>query len=149
VENLDFYKNSEQAALLVTALILGLFAGLLFDIYRRIRNLIAPGLVLTALGDLAFWGIITVVTFLSLFRLNSGEVRGYLFLGLAVGLAFYMSFISRYVIAVFLFFDILARRNIKKAAYSLGQLKKLAVFTLPARICADAGRIFFKIRSKK
>jgi len=146
---LDFYKNSEQAALLATALILGLFTGLLFDIYRRIRNLIAPGPALTVLGDLAFWGIITMVTFLSLFRLNSGEVRGYLFLGLALGLLFYISFISRYVIAAFLFFDILTRKILKKVAYSLGQLKKLAVFTLPVRICADARRIFFKIRSKK
>lgn len=149
MENLDFYKNSEQAVLLAAALLLGLFAGLLFDIYRRIRNLIAPGPVLTALGDLAFWGIITVVTFLSLFRLNSGEVRGYLFLGLAVGLMFYMSFISRYVIAVFLFFDILTRRAIKRTAYSLGQLKKLKIFTLPARVWTDARRIFFKIRNKK
>lgn len=146
---MDFYENSEQAALLAAALMLGFFAGLLFDVYRRIRNLIAPGPILTALGDLAFWGIMTVVTFFSLFRLNSGEVRGYLFLGLGLGLLFYLSFISRHVIALLLFFDILTRRNINRFLRSLGRLKKLAIFTLPARIYMDAGRIFFKIKHKK
>jgi spore cortex biosynthesis protein YabQ len=149
VKSLNFYENSEQAALLAAAFILGFFAGLLFDIYRRIRNLIAPGPILTALGDLAFWGIMSVVTFYSLFRLNSGEVRGYLFIGFAIGLLFYMSYISRYVIAVFVLFDVYVRKNFKRVAYSLGRLKKLAIFTLPVRICADARRIFFKIRRKK
>ncbi|MCR4432206.1 MAG: spore cortex biosynthesis protein YabQ [Tepidanaerobacteraceae bacterium] len=146
---MDFYENSEQAVMLAAALAIGLFAGLVFDVYRRIRNLIVPGPVLTALGDLAFWGIMTVVTFLSLFRLTSGEVRGYIFFALGIGLLFYLSYISRYVLAVLIFFDILTRRNIKKFMRYLGRMKKLAVFTLPARIYEDARRVFFKIKHKK
>ncbi|HHW01933.1 MAG TPA: hypothetical protein GXX35_03855 [Thermoanaerobacterales bacterium] len=146
---MNFYENSEQAALLALAIALGLFAGFLFDIYRRIRNLIAPGPLLTALGDLAFWGIVTAVTFYSLFNLNSGEVRGYLFLGFSIGLLFYISWISRHVIAAFVLFDTFVRNNFKRASYSLGRLKKQKIFVLLARVCSDARRIFIKTRFKK
>ncbi|MDI3481958.1 MAG: hypothetical protein PWQ97_1613 [Tepidanaerobacteraceae bacterium] len=146
---MDYYENGEQVALLVTAIAIGAFVGLLFDFYRRIRSFITPGPILTALGDLAFWGIVTVVTFFSLFRVNYGEVRGYLFFGLGLGLLLYLSFISRHVIALLLFVDIMARRNINGFLKYLGRLKKLAIFTLPTRIYSDARRIFFKINHKR
>ena len=94
---MGLWQIQPQIMLLMASLIIGLVTGLLFDIYRRIRNLVSPGPYLTALGDLCFWCLISVITFTSLLAISSGQVRGYVFIGIAAGLAFYIHFISRYV----------------------------------------------------
>lgn len=138
----------EQAALLAVSLLLGFLTGLIFDIYRRARNLFSPGPFLTALGDLCFWGVITVITFCSLFKINFGQVRGYLFLGLAVGLFLYITFFSSYVIRGFLLFDIFVKNQRSKVSYFDNRLRRLKVFKLPCRIYDDARRIYSKIKKK-
>ena len=92
-----------QVALIVVALLLGIFTGFLFDIYRRIRNVLSPGPIMTALGDLFFWGVITGVTFYSLFKVNAGQVRGYLFVGMAIGLLLYVLYLSDNLIKIFVY----------------------------------------------
>ena len=103
---MGLWQIQPQIMLLMASLIIGLVTGLLFDIYRRIRNLVSPGPYLTALGDLCFWCLISVITFTSLLAISSGQVRGYVFIGIAAGLAFYIHFISRYVIWLFVVLDI-------------------------------------------
>jgi len=102
---MGLWQIQPQIVLLMASLIIGLVTGFLFDIYRRIRNLISPGPYLTALGDLCFWLLIAAITFATLLTLSSGQVRGYVFLGIAAGLAFYMHFISSFVIWVFVVLD--------------------------------------------
>ena len=77
---MSLWDIKPQVVLLTTAFIIGLVTGFLFDIYRRLRNLFSPGPFMTALGDLCFWGIITVITFASYLKISLGQVRGYVFL---------------------------------------------------------------------
>jgi spore cortex biosynthesis protein YabQ len=142
------WQIQPQIMLLMASLIIGLVTGLLFDIYRRIRNLVSPGPYLTALGDLCFWCLISVITFTSLLAISSGQVRGYVFIGIAAGLAFYIHFISRYVIWLFVVLDIYVGICFAKISKFIGKVKRLTPVRLIQRIWQDAQRILSKIRQK-
>ncbi|MDD4569383.1 MAG: spore cortex biosynthesis protein YabQ [Tepidanaerobacteraceae bacterium] len=137
-----------QVVVLIVAFAIGLVTGLLFDVYRRLRNLISPGPFITALGDLCFWMIITVITFASYMKISSGQVRGYMFFGIAIGLFLYLYYISRYVIIIFVSLHIYINRCFKMLLPFLGRIKRLKLLLLPRRIWRDFRRVFSKIRKK-
>ncbi len=137
-----------QVMLVTVSIILGFFTGLLFDIYRRIRNVLSPGPVMTALGDLFFWGVITGITFYLLFKVNSGQVRGYLFLGMAFGLLTYILYLSEFVIKAFIYTDIYERKAIRSFFRFIKAVSQLRIFKLPGRIYGDARRIYLKIKRR-
>ncbi|MDN5332196.1 MAG: hypothetical protein PWP45_1421 [Tepidanaerobacteraceae bacterium] len=89
-----------QLLFLAGALSSGILAGLFFDIYRRIRRFLRPGPFLTAVGDFIYWGFMALVTFCIVYKINYGQVRGYLFLGFATGLLVYCSAVSPYFIRI-------------------------------------------------
>lgn len=148
MHSVSFLDVRPQLTLLIVALLIGVFAGLLFDIYRRIRNRVSPGPFFTALGDLCFWGIITWITFSSLLRINFGQVRGYVFLGIIIGLFFYMLFFSSGVIWIFVLLENYFKRGKEKLFSLRRRFTRLKVFTLPKRIVRDARRIYFKIKKR-
>lgn len=137
-----------QIILMAIALSLGNVAGFLFDIYRRLRNLLSPGPITTFIGDLAFWMIMTMISFLTLIQINSGQVRGYIFLGIVLGLGFYWKYLSNYVISSFVYINIFTRYSYGKIAEKALDLKKLKIFALPKRILEDAQRIYRKIKQR-
>ncbi len=145
---MSLWEIRPQVILMMTSLIIGLVTGLLFDIYRRIRNLLSPGRYLTVFGDLCFWAIITIITFTSLLNVSSGQVRGYIFLGIVAGLSFYLRFISRYVIYFFVELDILASIIFRKMLSSINRIYKCKLFRIVGRIYSDARRIFLKTKRK-
>jgi len=134
--------------LLLASLIIGLVTGLLFDIYRRVRNLISPGPYLTALGDLCFWCLIAVITFVSLLNVSSGQVRGYVFMGIGAGLAFYMHFISHHVIWAFVTLESYVGILYLKVLKSISRIKKFTMVRLVQRMWEDTTRILTKMRKK-
>jgi len=145
---MGLWQIQPQIVLLMASLIIGLVTGFLFDIYRRIRNLISPGPYLTALGDLCFWLLIAAITFATLLTLSSGQVRGYVFLGIAAGLAFYMHFISSFVIWVFVVLDTYVGILILKVSRVSSKVKRLAAVRLIQRMWQDTRRILSKTRRK-
>lgn len=145
---MGLWQIQPQIILILTSLIIGLVTGLLFDIYRRLRNLISPGPYLTALGDLCFWGLIAVITFTSLFSISSGQIRGYVFFAIGAGLAFYLRFISPYVIWFFVIMDTYIEMGFMKICKLTDKIKRLTPVKLIGRIWEDARRIFSKIRYK-
>jgi spore cortex biosynthesis protein YabQ len=145
---LYFLDFESQLLLMIVAIVLGLLTGFLFDIYRRIRNAISPGLIITALGDLCFWVIITFITFYSLLKINFGQVRGYLFFGLAVGLYIYFCIFSPFVIKGFVLLSIFIEDRVDSIIYYKNRVKKLRFFSLPKRIIDEVKRINSKIKRK-
>ena len=144
--DLDLWEMEPQIILLAVSLIIGFVTGILFDIYRYIRNLLSPGPFFTALGDLCFWGLITFITFTALLIVSFGEVRGYVFLCIAIGLMLYLYFISRYVTIFFIMLGIFITRFLKKISFVVNQIKKVMPCRLVSRIWNDAKRIFIKIK---
>ncbi|NMB02882.1 MAG: hypothetical protein GX971_15390 [Firmicutes bacterium] len=83
-------------------LLAGVNLGLFFDLFRVIRGLLRPGLISTPILDLLFWALITPVLVLYLILANWGELRGYVVIGLLLGLFFYRLLLSGMVIALLL-----------------------------------------------
>ena len=145
---MGLWQLQPQIMLLTASLVIGLLTGLLFDIYRRIRNLVSPGPYLTALGDLCFWILISAITYASLFNISSGQVRWYVFASIAAGLAFYMHFISSYVIYFFVVLHNYFGIGFLKISKSIGRVKRLKSVRLMRRLWQDTRRILSKIRRK-
>lgn len=91
-------------------LLAGVNLGLFFDLFRVIRGLLRPGVISTPLLDLLFWAVVTPVLVLYLILANWGELRGYVVIGLALGLFFYRLVLSELVISFLLWLVDLVRR---------------------------------------
>lgn len=72
----------------------GLVMGLIYDFYCLLRNRLQFRRVATGVGDLVFWTVTTILTFGLLLVANWGEVRLYVFLGMAAGLGIYLRWLT-------------------------------------------------------
>lgn len=84
-----------QLIIFFSVIIWGSFIGIIFDIYRSLRQFWRPGKWGTSLGDLVFWLIITLMTYFVLLLVSWGEVRFYVFLGMGIGLVIYLKYFSK------------------------------------------------------
>lgn len=75
----------------------GLITGFVYDIYRTIRYLSKPKKIMTYLGDLLFWTIAAIILFLTVIKINWGEIRGYILLGFFLGGLIYIKLFSPYI----------------------------------------------------
>jgi spore cortex biosynthesis protein YabQ len=96
----------------------GVFLGLLFDFYRVLRALYRPRWLLTSLADLLYWLAATGVVFLALLFGNWGELRLYVFIGLALGALGYYRLLSRQAVRLM----IGALRAVAWAARTAGRI---------------------------
>lgn len=76
----------------------GALLGLVFDFYRILRGLLRPPWPVTAAADLVYWLLATVMVFVALLFGNWGELRLYVFVGLAAGVLGYYRLFSRQAI---------------------------------------------------
>lgn len=79
----------------------GFLIGILFDFYRIIRNFVRPKKIATGVGDVLFWIIVTAVAFVLLIYGNWGQLRFYVFIGLALGVRIYFVLFSKMFIKIF------------------------------------------------
>lgn len=68
----------------------GAVLGLLYDVLRVSRGVIRPGRVLEGAADLVFWLVATAALAGGLFFANWGELRFYVFVGMAAGVLLYL-----------------------------------------------------------
>ncbi|MHB1128160.1 MAG: spore cortex biosynthesis protein YabQ [Bacillota bacterium] len=85
----------DQIRIFAYSAVLGIFVGLIFDVYRTIRGLLRPNKLITGFTDLVLWVFLTVTVFLFLLLINLGEVRAYVFIAMVSGLALYIKYFSR------------------------------------------------------
>ncbi|MCG0275806.1 MAG: spore cortex biosynthesis protein YabQ [Thermosediminibacteraceae bacterium] len=133
-----------QILFLAGALASGAIAGFTFDVYRRIRNFLRPGPFLTAVGDLVYWVLMAAVTFYIIYRVNYGQVRGYLFLGFSVGLLFYVAAVSPYIIRVFIMIERALSKVFGIPRKAFRCVARYKVFKIVKRIFSDARRLITK-----
>ena len=124
---------TNQAYLFLIFIANGIIIGLLFDIFRILRRSFKTSDFITYIEDILFW-ILTGLTILySIFVFNNGEIRLFMFFGIAIGITMYMLLLSSIIIktnvAIINFFKriILAILNIIKLPfkYILKLIKKL------------------------
>lgn len=91
---------SNQVYVFFSCILGGLAIGLLFDIFRLSRKFIETGDVITYIEDIMFWFLVGVIVLMTVYLSNNGQIRGYVFLGILLGVIFYFLAFSTIVMKV-------------------------------------------------
>lgn len=86
----------DELYIFLIAINYGLILGGIYDFYRVFRYFSKPKKIRTAIEDILFWIIITLIVFTFLVRKTDGIIRGFVLLGFTIGYSFYIRVISRY-----------------------------------------------------
>ena len=89
-----------QLFCLLIFILTGLVIGILFDIFRILRKSFKTADFITYLEDIIFWILTGCIMLFSIFIFNNGEIRGYVFIGIAIGIISYMLIISRFFVKI-------------------------------------------------
>ena len=81
----------------------GLGAAFVYDWLRAARRILPHSDMLVAAEDVIFWLLCAVLVPVLIFRLNYGELRLFLFLGIVIGVVLYFVLISRIFLKIALF----------------------------------------------
>lgn len=91
-----------QEEIFLLFFIIGIIIGLIFDFFKVLRKSFKTRDIVTFVEDLLFLAISGVLIIFSIIKLNGGEVRFYLFLGIFFGVLIYSLTISNlYVIILY------------------------------------------------
>lgn len=89
-----------QAYLFYIFILTGILIGLLFDFFRILRKSFKTSDLVTLLQDIFFLVLAGILFAYTLFKFNNGEIRSYVFLGIALGLTIYLVLFSKTFIKV-------------------------------------------------
>ncbi|MGE5474091.1 MAG: spore cortex biosynthesis protein YabQ [Ignavibacteriales bacterium] len=89
---------SSQVIVFFCCILGGLIIGLLFDIFRLSRRIIPTSDLITYIEDIIFWVLVGVIVLVTIFQFNQGQLRGFVFLGMFLGLVFYFMLFSNLLI---------------------------------------------------
>ena len=90
----------------------GIVIGIVFDIFRIFRRSFKTNDIITYIQDILFWFATGCILLFSIFTFNNGELRGYIFIGIILGLVLHLIVLSKYLINMFLKIINLLRRII-------------------------------------
>lgn len=79
-------------------ILIGIILGILFDLFRIIRKCFKTSDLITYIHDILFLVLSGVILLISIFIINNGEIRGYIFLGIFIGILVYFITISKFLI---------------------------------------------------
>ena len=92
--------NLSQEQTFILFFIIGIIIGLLFDFFRVIRKNFKTSDFITLMEDIAFLILTSFLIIFSIIRINGGEVRFYLFLGIFFGILIYSLTISNLCVII-------------------------------------------------
>ena len=145
----------EQLLCLIAFTVTGIVIGVLFDVFRILRRSFKTADWLTTLQDILFWILAGFITLFSIFKFNNGEIRSYIFIGIALGVLIYMLTLSKYIVK----YSVIIIKFIKKIisyiiikfikkiiSYPVNLIFKIFNFLLikPIKFLAQKLSIFFK-----
>ena len=86
---------TDQIIILLAAIYGGFLLGLVFDLYRFVRDILRFGKAVTIAGDTVFWALGLILILSVVYSSSSGLIRVYQLLGFAAGMVVYFKFLSR------------------------------------------------------
>lgn len=89
---------NEQTIVFLSCIVAGLIMGVIYDLFSGIRNGFSLGKGMVFILDNVFWAIGVAVFFTTLYITSGGIARWYVFLGMFLGLFFYLITISHLVL---------------------------------------------------
>lgn len=78
----------------------GMAISIFFDIFRVLRKSIKTPNIVTYIEDTIFWIVVGFFLIWEIFTISYGELRGYIFIGIILGIILYLVTISKYFINV-------------------------------------------------
>lgn len=130
----DFFIN--QFGLFLMYLATGIIISLLFDIFRASRRTIKTSDTVTFIEDIIFWILATLLLLYITFILNSGNIRLFNFVGLALGGILYYFTVSKYFIKIM----VIALGFIKKVS-----IKAFTIILIPLKIFLKVNKKIFYV----
>ncbi len=88
----------EQVYIFLYAILAGAVAAFFYDILRIKRRAIRTGVVIISLEDIVYWFVAAVFLFITVYKSNSGEMRGFIFIGNILGVILYETLLSSLII---------------------------------------------------
>lgn len=92
-----------QAYLFLIFILNGFLIGILFDIFRILRKSFKITDFITYIQDILFWGLTAFIVLYSIFKFNNGELRGFIFIGIFIGISIYLLLFSKSFIKINLY----------------------------------------------
>ncbi|TCK87860.1 spore cortex biosynthesis protein YabQ [Natranaerovirga hydrolytica] len=92
----EFIKIQSQVFLV--AIGTGIVIGLFYDCIRIFRRIIKHSNFVINIEDMLFWIISSMILFITLFKQNNGIIRGYIIIGVIIGLMTYFSLFSKMLV---------------------------------------------------
>lgn len=89
----------EQVYIFLYAILAGAVAAFFYDILRIKRRAIKTGVIIISLEDIIYWLAAAIFLFLTVYSSNSGEMRGFIFIGNIIGVMLYEALLSSLIIA--------------------------------------------------
>lgn len=90
---------ADQVYVFLYAILGGAVAAFLYDILRIKRRAFKTGVIIVNLEDILYWIVAAVFLFITVYYSNSGEMRGYIFIGNIIGVTLYEALLSGIIIA--------------------------------------------------
>lgn len=118
---------TNQAMVFLWSVAAGMAVAFVYDIFRITRKTIRTSNLITQLEDLIYWILAALLMFGVVYAINEGEIRGYVFLGIAIGAVLYGLLLSKPIMTVSLFIADILNRIIKFLVMILTFPGRLAV----------------------
>lgn len=93
-------ETINQSYLFLIFMINGIVIGIFFDVFRILRKSFKTSNIVTYIEDILFWLLTGLLLIYSIFVFNNGEIRGYIFIAIILGVLLYMFSISQYFIKI-------------------------------------------------
>lgn len=127
---------SSQVVIFFYCIFGGILIGFLFDIFRLSRRIIQTSDLITYIEDIVFWLLVGVVVLATVFQFNQGQLRGFVFLGMFLGLIFYFmlfsSLLMRFICYIISLLEKITRYVIKIMKKPIKIMVKMIV--VPAKL---------------
>lgn len=140
-----------QANLFLIFTVDGILIGLLFDVFRILRKSFKTADIVTYIEDIMFWILTGIIILYSIFAFNNGEIRLFMFLGLILGIAFYLLLFSRYIIKASVTVINIIKKCVVQICKILAYPIKIIyrIISKPIKICViNIGKVYRQIFSK-
>ncbi len=118
--------NFSQEQTFMLFFIIGVIIGILFDIFRVIRKAFKTCDKLTFIEDIIFLILSGILVLYSIIKINGGEIRFFLFLGIFFGILIYSLTISNLCVIILYEFVNICKKILKIPLYII---KKIIIFT--------------------
>lgn len=119
-------KIFTQEQIFMLFFVIGVTIGIIFDIFRVLRKSFKTPDIITLIEDLIFLTITTYLITIGILKLNSGEIRFFLFLAIMFGILIYSLTISNFCVIILYEFVKLCKSILK---IPLNFLKETYCFT--------------------